>query len=105
MNDSVDVFQAIAHPTRRRLLDELVDGEASVNTLAAPFTMSRPAVSQHLRILREAGLVAERRVGRERIYRLQPEPLRQVDDWVRRYERFWSHKLGALGDYLEGDDE
>ena len=100
----MDVFQAIAHPTRRRLLDELAAGEASVSRLASPFDMSRPAVSQHLRILREAKLVSERRVGRERLYRLEPEPLREVNDWLARYERFWTDKLEALGEYLDRQD-
>lgn len=100
----MDVFQAIAHPARRRLLDELAEGEASVNTLASPFQMSRPAVSQHLRILREAKLVSERRLGRERLYRLEPEPLREVNEWLARYDRFWTDKLEALGEYLDRDE-
>lgn len=100
----MDVFQAIAHPARRRLLDELAAGEASVSRLASPFDMSRPAVSQHLRILREAKLVSERRVGRERLYRLEAEPLREVNEWLARYERFWTDKLEALGEYLDRQD-
>jgi DNA-binding transcriptional ArsR family regulator len=98
---TADVFQAIADPTRRGLLDLLAAGEQPVTRLAAPFPMSRPAISQHLRVLRRAGLVSERRVGRERRYRLQPEPLREVSDWLRHYERFWLGKLAALGDYLD----
>lgn len=76
--DEADVFGAIAHPVRRRLLDLLIEGDRPVNSLAEPFAMSRPAISQHLRVLREAGLVAERREGRERYYRLQPERLGDV---------------------------
>lgn len=101
------VFAAIAHPVRRALLDHLVAGELPVNTLAAPFveTMSRPAVSQHLRVLREAGLVDERQAGRERLYRLRAERLREVREWLRKYERFWQERLAALGEYLEQEDE
>jgi DNA-binding transcriptional ArsR family regulator len=96
-----DVFVAIAHPLRRGLLDALSAGEQPVARLAAPFAVSRPAVSQHLRVLLDAGLVSEQRHGRERRYRLEPERLRQVGDWVAAYERFWSQRLAALGDYLE----
>ncbi len=95
-----DVFHAVADPTRRRLLDHLARGESHVNALAQPFRMSRPAVSQHLRILRHAGLVSVRRSGRERLYRLQARRLREVYDWVAHYERFWKQKLQALGEFL-----
>jgi DNA-binding transcriptional ArsR family regulator len=98
-----DVYQAVADPTRRRLLDLLSEGERPVNTLAQPFAMTRPAISQHLRVLRDVGLVAERRVGRERRYRLRPEPLREVHDWVAHYNRFWRDHLHKLGDYLKGN--
>src|SRR5262249_32618788 len=95
---------ALAHPVRRRLLDLLVEGERPVHVLAArfatpPFAMSRPAISQHLRTLLEVGLVAEQRAGRERRYRLQPERLRSLREWLRTYERFWRGHLAALGDY------
>jgi DNA-binding transcriptional ArsR family regulator len=98
------VLRAIADPTRRELLGLLMDGALPVNRLAEPFPMSRPAISQHLRVLREAGLVTERRVGRERWYRLEPAPLRAVSAWVRQYERFWDARLDALGRYLEEED-
>lgn len=91
-----DVYHAIADPTRRRLVERLRAGERSVSELAAPFAVSRPAISQHLRVLREAGLVSERRVGRERRYRLHPGPLREVSEWVRQYEGFWTERLDAL---------
>lgn len=102
-----DVFAAIAHPVRRRLLDTLAEGERPVRALAEPFAMSRPAISQHLRILLDAELVTERRVGRERRYRLQPERLAEVQQWLRRYERFWRQRLDALATYLDEteDDE
>ncbi len=99
-----DIFTAIAHPVRRQILDQLVEGKQSVARLAEPFGMSRPAISQHLRILREVGLVTEQRRGRERQYRLQPEGLYEVRAWMQKYERFWQQRLAALGDYLEGTD-
>ena len=98
-----DVFTAIAHPVRRALLDRLVAGDQPVNRLAEGFAMSRPAISQHLRVLREAGLVAERRSGREHRYRLQPERLEEVRDWLRQYEGFWQGNLDALDDFLAGE--
>jgi DNA-binding transcriptional ArsR family regulator len=96
-----DVFQAIADPTRRAILDRLRDGEFPVKQLAEPFEMSLPAISQHLCVLHEAGLVAQRKLGRQRLYRLQPTPLKQVSAWIADYEVFWQDKLDALGDYLE----
>jgi DNA-binding transcriptional ArsR family regulator len=96
-----DVFHAVSDPTRRRLLDRLARGEQPVNVLAAPQRMSRPAVSQHLRILRGAGLVAVRRRGRQRLYRLEARRLREIYDWVAHYERFWQQGLRALGEFLD----
>jgi DNA-binding transcriptional ArsR family regulator len=96
-----DVFAAIGDPTRRRVLDLLAAGELPVSEIAAPFAMSRPAISQHLCILRRVGVVTVRKKGRERIYRLRAKPLRQVYDWVGHYERFWNEKLVALGEYLD----
>ncbi len=96
-----DVFSAIAHPLRRRLLDLLAEGEQPVNRLAMPFEVSRPAVSQHLRVLLEVGLVSERRSGRERRYRLHPDRLRDVRDWLATYDRFWQERLTALGAHLD----
>jgi DNA-binding transcriptional ArsR family regulator len=99
---AADVFVAIADPTRRRLLDLLgSDPGQPVHTLAAPFAMTRPAISQHLRILRDAGLVVEHRVGRERRYQLRAAPLREVSDWVSQYERFWQQHLTRLGVFLD----
>lgn len=97
----VDVFAAIASPARRALLDALQAGPVAVHDLAAGFSMSRPAVSQHLRILKDATLVSEEKVGRERRYRLDAAPLRDVEAWLSRYERFWQDRLGALRDLLE----
>lgn len=97
---SDDVFRAIADPTRRALLDGLCAGEQPVTRLAAAFEMSLPAVSQHLRVLREVGLVSEHRAGRQRLYRLEPAPLRDVAEWVSHYEQFWTAKLDSLAQYL-----
>jgi DNA-binding transcriptional ArsR family regulator len=95
-----EVFGAISHPARRRMLDLLADGERPVNVLAGNFEMSRPAVSQHLRILLDAGLVTEQRYGRERRYRLVPERLGPVRDWIKHYERFWDEHLQRLHEHL-----
>ena len=95
------VFGAISHPARRRMLDLLADGDRPVKAIAASFDMSRPAVSQHLRVLLDAGLVTERRHGRERRYRLVPERLAPVRDWLAHYERFWDHHFSLLERHLE----
>ncbi len=98
---TTDVFTAIADPTRRSLLDLLGRGEQTVLGLAGHFAMTLSAVSQHLRRLREAGLVGVRKVGRERVYRLNPAPLQAVADWVALYQRFWDDRLDALGRHLD----
>src|SRR4051812_36195732 len=92
-----DVFIAISHRARRRMLELLNSAERPVSDIAAHFDMSRPAVSQHLRILLDAGLVTEQRHGRERRYRLVPERLSPVRDWIALYERFWDDRLARLG--------
>lgn len=102
---SSDVFRAIADPTRRALLDLLREADRPVTELAARFRMSQPAISQHLRILREAGLVRPKRVGRRQVYRLYSTPLREVRDWTAHYEKFWKRKLHALGEYLDRNAE
>jgi DNA-binding transcriptional ArsR family regulator len=94
------VFGAISHPARRRMLDLLTEADRSVNTLAGHFQMSRPAVSQHLRVLLDAGLVSEERHGRERRYRLVPARLGPVRDWIAHYERFWDDHLQRLQKHL-----
>ena len=91
-----DVFGAISHPARRQMLDLLFESDRSVNTLTESFQMSRPAVSQHLRVLLDAGLVTEQRHGRERHYRLVPERLSPVRDWIARYEQLWDDRLQRL---------
>jgi DNA-binding transcriptional ArsR family regulator len=89
----VDAAHAIADPTRRRLLELVRDREVAAGELAASFAVSRPAVSRHLRVLREAGLVRERRVGRSRLYRADPEPLEELRRWL---ETYWRDRLEAL---------
>ena len=100
-----DVFAAISHHARRQMLDRLNAAGHSVRDLAAHFDMSRPAVSQHLRILLDAGLVAEHRHGRERHYRFVPEALAPVRDWLAQYERFWDDRLGRLQAQLAKEND
>jgi DNA-binding transcriptional ArsR family regulator len=97
-----DVFFAISDRTRRALLRRLAEsGEQPVTELLKPFSISQPAVSKHLRCLRQAGLVRSRSEGRQRFYRLEADRLRQVYDWVSYFEKYWDNKLAALGDYLD----
>src|SRR3954451_2487610 len=90
------VFGAISHPARRRMLDLLTEADRSVSAIAGHFEMTRPAVSQHLRVLLDAGLVTEQRQGRERLYHFVPERLAPVRDWIGLYERFWDDRLQRL---------
>jgi DNA-binding transcriptional ArsR family regulator len=99
--EEADVFRAIADPTRRAILDRLRLGQAPVNDLAAGFHMSRPAISKHLRILRAASLVSERREGRQRLYQLHPGPLRDVAAWIDNYQLFWRQNLNNLKRFVE----
>lgn len=99
-----DVFQAIADPTRRQLLSMLGEREMPVTVISGHFPMSRTAVSKHLRILADAGLVKERKIGRETRYRLEPEPLLELKRWLAYYERYWDNKLLALQRFVEGDE-
>ena len=98
---SADVFRAIADPTRRAILELLTDGDLAVKELQPHFGMSQPALSQHLRVLRDAGLVSERQAGRLRIYRLMPQPLVEIRQWLARYERFWDERFDRLGRLLD----
>jgi DNA-binding transcriptional ArsR family regulator len=97
-------FAALADPTRRAILDRLAHGDATVTELAAPFAMSLPAISKHLRVLEQAGLVARTIDGRVHRLRLVAQPLREAATWVARYQRFWSQQLDALADYMRGID-
>ena len=93
-------FAALADPTRRAILARLASGEASVNELAAPFDMTLPAVSKHLKVLERAGLIARGRDAQWRPCRLRAGPLKDVDDWVAHYRRFWEQSLDRLDEYL-----
>ncbi len=100
-----DVFAAIAAPARREILVLLSKGALPVTTIAESFSMSLSAVSQHLTILKDAHLVEITRAGRQRIYRLTPNPLLDVVNWLGQYQQFWPNKLDRLGSYLEKNDE
>ncbi len=95
-----DVYDAIADPTRREILRLLSGGEFAVNDLASRFPVTRPAISQHLGILREASLVTYRREGRTRYYRTRAEPLHEVIDWLAYFDVFWDDRLTALRRHL-----
>lgn len=99
-NREPDVFGAISHSARRHMLDLLAEADRSVNAMAAHFKMSRPAVSQHLRVLLDSGLVTEQRHGRERRYHFVPERLSPVRDWIAEYEQFWDDHLQRLQNQL-----
>ena len=96
-----DVFRAIAHPARRTILALLKDGEKPASELAEPFGVSFSAISQHLKILREADLVSERRDGRQRIYQLESKPLEEVRSWIEEFQSAWSARLDALEKHLD----
>ena len=92
----MDVFEALADPTRRTIVELLARRERSSGELAGHFELSQPAVSKHLRVLREAGVVDVRRVAQRRIYRLDPATLGRAEDWIARHRRFWEQRLDAL---------
>ncbi len=98
---SSDVFRAIADPTRRAILDRLRAGPANAGALAGDFRTSRPGISKHLRVLREARLIIDRRVGRERMYSVDPIPLQRVAGWLEGYRSFWQSSLNRLKRNLE----
>lgn len=99
------IFAALASPVRRDLLRLLLEGPRTAGDLASHFAMRRPSVSEHLRVLREAGLVSERKSGRERHYRLEGEPLLDLREWLHPYEIFWRRRLTTLRDVLDEEDE
>jgi DNA-binding transcriptional ArsR family regulator len=111
---TTDAFNAVAEPRRRQILDLLRGGERPVNDLVALVGLAQPLVSKHLRVLREVGLVDVRDEGRQRMYRLNSEPLKTIHDWVRQYEQSWSQRFDRMDDVLaelrdlengEGDDQ
>jgi len=98
---TADAFNAVAEPRRRQILDVLAGGERPVNDLVKLIGLAQPQVSKHLRVLREVGLVEVRGEGRQRIYRLNGQPLKPIHDWVKDYERTWEERFEALDELLE----
>ena len=94
-------FAALADPTRRAILARLADGDASVMELAEPFAVSQPAISKHLRVLENAGLISRSREGQKRPCRLEPEPLEAANAWLERYREIWEQNYARLDDLLE----
>ncbi len=99
------VFRALADPSRRAVFEQLTRGESAVNDLTARFSISQPAVSQHLATLRKAGLVLERREGRHVYYRVEPKGLRPLVDWLTHYQAFWTDRMERLQTLLTEMDE
>src|SRR5215469_12693548 len=100
MDPLTSTFSALADPTRRAILARLASGEAPVTELAAPFEMSLPAISKHLKVLERAGLITRGRDAQWRPCRLEPRPLKDVAEWVEHYRRFWSASFDRLDNYL-----
>jgi len=98
-----DVFQAIADPTRREIIDALAGRPLNFNAVADEFDISRQAVTKHIRILHECGLIVIKKKGRERLCEARLDRLDLVSEWLERYRRFWGQKLDALGRHLESD--
>lgn len=98
-------FMVLAEPHRRRILDLLLEAERPVGDLVADLALSQPAVSKHLRVLRDAGLVKVRADAQRRLYRVRPEPLRAIDDWLAPYRRLWAERLDALEAHLDAMEE
>ncbi len=92
----MSAFEALAEPTRRRIVELLADGERSAGEIASHFSTSRPGISRHLRVLHEHGLVTARQTGTRRLYSLDPAPLEEMDEWLERYRCFWTNRLDAL---------
>lgn len=103
-------FSALADPTRRAILARLISGEATVNELSEPFDISGPAISRHLKVLERAGLIARGREAQWRPCRLEADRLKEIDDWLDHYRRFWEDRFDRIDDYLQrlqkgGNDE
>ena len=101
----VDVFSALANPVRREILVKLQRGPQMVSDLASGFEIGRPAVSEHLQVLRRAHLVREEPRGRERYYHLDPRPLKEVEAWMEAFTRYWKKRMEALEDVLNQEDK
>jgi DNA-binding transcriptional ArsR family regulator len=97
---TADVFNAIAEPQRREILNFLAQGEHPVNDIVEALGLKQPQVSKHLRVLREVGLVSVREVGQQRLYRLNGERLKPIHDWVKPFEYLWHERFDRLADYL-----
>lgn len=97
----MNAVAALVDPTRRTILELLAGGELDAGEIAARFPISRPAVSRHLRLLRELGLVHVRAEAQRRVYSLEPAPLAELDEWLSRYRGFWENRLDALGTELK----
>ncbi len=95
------IFAALADPTRRAILARLAEGEATVNELAAPFAMTLPAISKHLKVLERAGLISRGREAQWRPCKLEAEPLKEASEWVDRYRRFWESSFDKLDEHLQ----
>jgi DNA-binding transcriptional ArsR family regulator len=98
-------FDVLAEPTRRRILDLLRDEERPVNDLVGRLELSQPGVSKHLKVLRDAGLVEVRREAQRRLYRVRPEPLAEIDEWLAPYRRLWASRLDALERHLDETED
>jgi DNA-binding transcriptional ArsR family regulator len=94
------VFGALADPTRRAILARLAEGDLPVRELAAPFPMSQPAISRHLKVLEHAGLISRSRQATARLSHLEPEPLREATEWLARYQAFWDERFARLDELL-----
>jgi DNA-binding transcriptional ArsR family regulator len=92
----MSALEALSDSTRRQIVELLADGERNAGEIAGHFSVSRPAVSRHLRVLREHGLVQARQEGQQRVYSLDPAPLAELDEWLTRYRSFWTNRLDAL---------
>ncbi|HEV8569237.1 MAG TPA: metalloregulator ArsR/SmtB family transcription factor [Actinoplanes sp.] len=101
----VDALTVLAEPTRRRIVEALRRRESSVSDLVTALDMSQPAISKHLRVLREAGLVSSRAVAQQRIYRLEAAPFRELDAWLAPYRRLWTRHLESLEHHLDQKEE
>jgi DNA-binding transcriptional ArsR family regulator len=97
----ISIFAALADPKRARIIEALAGGERTAGELVSLFSISQPAVSQHLRVLREAGLVVAKRDAQRRVYSLDPRPLRELDRWLSGYRRFWAGKLVDLERHMD----
>ena len=101
---SLDSFTVVAEPTRRRILDELRNNESNVGELVAVLGVSQPTVSKHLKVLRDTGFVTCRVARQQRVYRVEPSPLRALDEWLTPYRRLWAEHLDALERHLDSEE-